>query len=93
MKIRKGDTVKIISGNDRGKTGEVLRVQTKERRVVVAGVGVSKRRVGTVEFNRPISVSNTMLVCPKCKEAVRVGYEVADGEKIRVCKKCGAPMG
>ncbi len=99
MKIRKGDTVKVISGNDSGKTGEVLRVFTKKSRVVVSGVAVSRRHVkpssanpdgGLVEFNRPIDVSNVMLMCSKCKQATRIGFETAKGKKLRICKKCGA---
>lgn len=98
-KIRTGDIVKILAGNDRGREGKVLRVLPQKNRVVIEGVAVSKRHVrpsqrhqqgGVVEFNRPINVSNVALVCGKCKQAVRVGFEMKGGKKVRVCKKCGA---
>ena len=102
VKIRKGDTVEIISGSfdDKGKRGEVIRVLPEERRVVVQGVNLRKKHQGQVqtqgrtlspgiiEFEAPISISNVMLVCPACDEPTRVGLSrTADGVQ-RVCKKC-----
>ncbi len=98
MKIHTKDTVKVIYGKDIGKTGKVERVDRDRGRVVVSGVAESKKHVppsqksqegGIISFNRPIDVSNVMLVCPSCNKPTRVGYKIKDGKKFRVCKKCG----
>ncbi len=101
MKIKKGDTVEVISGNDRGKRGEVLRVNLKDSRVVVQGVNLRKKHQkqkntggrrplspGIVQFEGPLHLSNVMVVCPNCGEASRVGMRVEDGQRVRVCKNC-----
>lgn len=101
MKIKKGDTVEVVSGNDRGKRGEVLRVDAKENRVVVQGVNLRKKHQrqqntggrrplspGIVQFEGSLDASNVMVVCPNCGEAARVGVRVDDGLKVRVCKNC-----
>lgn len=104
VKIRKGDTVEIISGRleDKGKRGQVIRVLPDERRVVVQGVNVRKKHQrqvqtqgrtmnpGIIEFEGPISISNVMLVCPQCGETTRVGVVRKDEGALRVCKKCEA---
>lgn len=99
QKIRKGDTVQVITGKDRGKRGKVLRVMPKKGRAVVEGVNLVKRHVGRrrgvtqtgiITQEAPIHLSNLMLVCPSCGRAVRVGFRfLEDGRKVRVCKKCG----
>lgn len=98
MKIHTGDTVQVIYGKDVGKTGKVERVDRERGTVVVSGIAEAKKHVrpsqknqegGIVSFNRPIDVSNVMLVCPRCDEKSRVGYEFKNDKKIRVCKKCG----
>ncbi len=99
MKIHTGDTVQVIYGKDVGKTGKVERVNRERNTVVVSGVAESKKHVhpsqknqdgGIISFNRPIDVSNVMLVCPACGEKTRVGYQIkSKGKKVRVCKKCG----
>lgn len=106
VKIRKGDTVEVISGKaeDKGKRAEVIRVMPEENRVVVQGVNVRtkhQRQVqtqgrtlnpGLVKFEAPLHISNVMLVCPKCGKATRVAVR-RDGEKaMRVCKKCQASI-
>jgi large subunit ribosomal protein L24 len=100
-RVKKGDTVEVISGDDLGVRGEVLRVLPKEDRVVVSTVnmvikhqsaqraGRSQVQGGRVQFEAPIHLSNVMPVCPHCDQAVRVGFEVLDGRKVRVCRKCG----
>jgi large subunit ribosomal protein L24 len=98
-RIRKGDRVKVISGADRGKQGEVLRVIPKEDRAVVQGVRMAKHHRkptglgqpgGIVELEAPIQLSNLMLVDPKTGEATRVGFRVLDdGRKVRVARKTG----
>jgi len=101
-RIKKGDTVEVLTGEDRGTRGEVLRVSLKENRVVVSKVNIvtkhqsaqragrSQMQGGRIQFKAPINLSNVMLVCPKCNQATRVGYEVVDENKVRVCRKCDA---
>jgi large subunit ribosomal protein L24 len=99
MKIRKGDTVEIIRGDDRGSRGNVHRVLPDLKRVVVSGVNMIKKhqrrtgdvrtQVGIIEREAPVAVSNVALVCPRCNKPTRVGYLVSeDGTKVRVCRKC-----
>lgn len=98
MKIVKNDTVKVVSGNHKGKVGRVLKVFPKRHRVVVEKVAMIKRHQkprsqtdpgGIVEKEASIHVSNVMLVCPKCSKPTRTGVGVlSDGEKVRVCKSC-----
>src|SRR5919107_1499291 len=98
LKVRRGDTVMVISGKEKGKRGEVERVLPRENRVVVGGVNVRTRHArpsqqnqeGLYTFEAPIHVSNVMLVDPDSGEPTRVGHRFADsGEKIRVSKKSG----
>lgn len=98
-KVRKGDLVKVISGRDRGRIGEVLRVFPKEDRIIVKGVHMIKRHQrptarqregGIIEQEGKIHISNVMLICPECDTPTRVGFEITpDGEKLRRCKHCG----
>jgi len=98
MKIKKGDTVLVISGKWKGKTGKVLKSLPKKMKVVVEGVNIVKkhqrpRREGEkgqiVEIPKPISISKVKLICPSCKKATRVGYLIKENkEKVRICKKC-----
>ncbi len=103
VKIRKGDTVEIISGreDDRGKRGEVIKVMPDEHRVVVQGINIRKKHQrqvqtqgrtlspGIIEFEGPMDISNVMVVCPKCDEATRVKLEREGETSHRVCQKCG----
>jgi large subunit ribosomal protein L24 len=100
FKIRKGDTVEVITGNedDKGKRGEVIKVMPGERRVVVQGVNLRtkhQRQVqaqgrtvtpGKVRFESSIDISNVMLVCPKCGKPTRVGFTHEGDKVLRVCK-------
>jgi len=98
MKIHTGDTVKVLSGKDRGKTGKVGRVFSMSNQVLVAGVNMVKKHVkptrgqegGIIEKLLPIAVSNVMLLCPQCGEPTRIGYKFEGERKQRFCKKCGA---
>ena len=101
MKIKKGDTVEVLSGNDKGKTGEVLEVMPKTSRVIVKGVNVRKKHVkprkqgeegGIIPVECSIHSSKVNVVCPKCNKATRVAVKKEDKEKTRVCKKCGATI-
>jgi large subunit ribosomal protein L24 len=100
-KIKKGDTVEVVSGNDRLLRGTVQWVFPKDNRVVVSGINIVKKhqrpmragrgqiQPGVIEFEAPVPISNVMLVCPRCDERTRVGYtRLEDGSKVRVCKRC-----
>jgi large subunit ribosomal protein L24 len=98
LKIKRGDTVVVLSGKEKGKRGEVERVIPREERVVVSGVNVRTRHArptqnnqqGLYTFEAPIHVSNVMLVEPGSGEPTRVGYRFTDsGEKVRVSRKTG----
>lgn len=97
MKIKKGDTVKMIKGKDRGRSGVVVQVLRKANKVVVEGLNLVKRHKkvrkqgeegGIISIPRPVPVSNVKLVCPKCKTPTRIKFEVKGKEKKRICKKC-----
>lgn len=104
LKIRKGDTVEVMSGReiDKGKRGEVIRVTPKNSRIFVQGVNMRKKHQrqvqtqgrtispGIIEFEGSVHISNVMLVCPQCDEPTRVGYQREDGISRRVCKNCEA---
>jgi len=102
QRIKKGDTVEVIAGKDKGMRGETLRVLPKENRVVIERVNIVKKhqapvragrgqvQPGIIEYEAPIDLSNVMLVCPQCDERTRVGFRLEeDGFKVRVCRKCG----
>ena len=103
MWIKSNDTVKVISGEDRGATGKVLRVNRKTGKLVVEGVNRVYKHVrrsqrnpqgGRLSKEMPVQISNVLLVCPKCGKATRTGARFgADGSKERYCKKCGAGIG
>lgn len=98
MKIKKGDRVQVLSGKDRGKTGEVMRVLPKANKVLVAGVNIAKRHTraqgatmqgGIIDKDMPLPASNVALICSK-DGPTRVHYAIdAKGVKKRVCAKCG----
>ena len=101
MRIRKGDTVKVLSGNDKGKTGEVLEIIPKINKIIVKGVNVRKRHIkprkqgeegGIIPVECAIHSAKVNVVCPKCGKATKVGYVEEKGEKVRVCKKCNAKL-
>jgi len=98
MKIKKGDTVQIIRGKDKGKRGRVLKVFPKENKLIVEGLNllykhVRPRREGEqgqrIQIPAPLHISKVMFVCPKCSHPIRVGYKIlTDGRKVRWCRKC-----
>lgn len=102
MKIRKGDTVQILTGKDRGKEGEVLTALPRARKVIVTGVNIAKKHQkprsatmqgGIIDKDMPVPVANVALICPDCGPT-RVGYRFeSDGTKVRICKKCGKDLG
>ena len=98
MNIKKGDTIVVLSGKDKGKKGKVLEAMPAAGKVVIEGINVATCHVkpkkqgdqgGIVSREIPMYASKVMLVCPKCGKATRPAYKVADGKKVRVCKKCG----
>lgn len=107
VKIRKGDTVEIISGRlvDKGKRGEVINVLIDDRRVVVQGANIRTKHQkqvqtqagrnvnpGRIQFEGPIDISNVMLICPKCSEPTRVSVQRDAEGAHRVCKNCEAAI-
>ena len=102
LKIRKGDRVRVLSGKDKGKEGEVMRAMPREGKVIVEGVNIARKsqrptrttqQGGIIDKDMPIQVSNVALVCPACGKPTRVGYKIdASGTKARVCKKCGGEI-
>jgi len=103
FKIRKNDTVMVIAGRDRGKTGKVLRVIPVRRRLIVERLNMVKRHTkpngaaspgGIVEREAPLDISNVMVMCDRCNAPVRSSVKFnADGSKSRVCRRCGDPLG
>lgn len=102
LNVKKGDTVVILSGKDRDRRGKVLKVASKDRKVVVEGINTVKRHTrptrsvpqgGVIEKNNPLPVSKVMVVCPKCNRPTRIGRRLAeDGTWVRQCKRCGAEI-
>lgn len=101
MSVKKGDTVVVLSGKDKGKQGKVLGTVPSEDKVVVEGVNmvtchVKPRRQGEtggiVEREAALYASKVQVVCPKCKKGTRVAHKIEDGRKSRVCKHCGAKL-
>src|SRR2546430_3732248 len=103
FKVRKNDTVMVIVGRDRGKTGKVLRVMPVRRRLIVERLNMVKRHTkphgaaspgGIVEREAPLDISNVMVMCDRCNAPVRIAVKFnADGSKSRVCRRCGDPLG
>ncbi len=98
LRIKKGDNVIVIAGNDKGKTGKVLSVAPAENRAIVEGVNLVSKHTkpnskapqgGIIKKEAPIHVSNLSLIDPKSNTATRVGYKVVDGKKVRYAKKSG----
>ena len=100
--VRRGDTVAVIAGREQGKRGKVLRVLRADGRVLIEHVNMIKkhqrptqklRQGGIIERENPLPLSNVLLVCGRCDKPVRTGVKaLADGRKLRVCKKCGEPI-
>ena len=101
MKVKKNDTVVVITGKDVKKTGKVLTALPKLNRVIVEGVNVQEKNRKArsaqetsqkIKKEGPIDASNVLVICPVCGKATRVGYVIVDGKKVRACKKCGASL-
>lgn len=97
MKIKKGDSVLIISGKDKGKTGKITKAFPKELKVLVDGINMRKKHVKpkregekgqVVEVPSAINASNVKIICPKCGKATRLWCKIENDNKHRICKKC-----
>ena len=104
LKFKKGDTVKITIGKDKGREGKIETIDVKKLVAVIPGVNIYKKHVkgsptdssqkgGIYEIPRPLPFSKIALICPKCKKQTRVGFRVLQKEKVRICKKCGKEIG
>ena len=105
-RVRQGDQVEILSGNERGLRGIVRRVLSQQDRVIIEGLNIVKKhqrptptagrtpvQTGIIELEAPLHLSNVAPVCPSCDRWTRVRFERSpDGTKVRVCKRCGAQM-
>jgi large subunit ribosomal protein L24 len=100
FKLKKEDTVQVITGKDKGKRGKILKIYRDKDRILVEGLNIAKKamrkrkqqdRGGIAEVAAPLHASNLMIVCKKCGPT-RIGYKINKDEKIRVCKKCGEAL-
>ena len=101
MKIKKGDKVLIIRGKDRTKIGQVLKALPKDKKLVIEGLNLITRHIKPRKSGEkgqklrvpgPIHVSNVKIICPKCKNATRIGFRIEKNKKVRICKKCNATI-
>ena len=97
MKILKGDKVKILIGKDKGREGEVVKAMPKKDKIVIKGMNLYKKCIkpsqgkpgSIITKERAMTVSKVALICPNCKKAIRVAYQIdKSGEKSRICRKC-----
>ena len=101
LHVKKGDTVVVLSGKDKGKQGKVLEVQPKSGKVVVENINVVSRHTkprkqgdqgGILKKEAPLYACKVQKVCPKCNKPTRIGHKVEGDKKVRICKKCGAEI-
>jgi len=101
--LRRGDQVRVIAGRDKGKTGRVLSIDPRGRKITVEHANIIKRHTranpsknvkgGIVEREGPIAISSVMLLCPGCNKHTRIGHkDLPDGSKVRVCRRCGTTL-
>ena len=99
--IKKGDTIVVLAGKDKGRKGQVLKMNLKDNQVLVERANVIKKHQkpsqvtqgGIIEKEAGLDISNVALFCPKCKKGVRVGHKLhADGRSVRVCRACGEEL-
>ena len=98
LHVKKGDTVLVISGKDKGKKGKVMIAMPKTQKVIVEGINISSKHKkparegeigGIIKAESPIYACKVMNVCPKCSKPTRIGHTIEGGKKQRVCKQCG----
>ena len=98
MKLRKGDSVKVVAGKDKGKIEKIEKVYPKENKVLVSGVNQYKRHLKgraqnqkseIITLTKPLPVAAVSLICPKCNKVTRIGFKIEKTGKLRICRKCG----
>lgn len=97
LKLKLGDTVKIIAGKDKGREGKIEKIYPDEGKAIVPEVNLYKKHVkgygevkgGVYDIPRALGFGKIALICPKCKKVTRVGFKFVDKEKLRICRKCG----
>jgi large subunit ribosomal protein L24 len=99
MKLKKGDTIKVLIGKDKGKTGRVERLNPEKDMVLIENINQFKRHVKSkaqnqkseiVTITKPLHAGNVAIICPSCKKTTRIGYQIDKaGKKVRICRKCG----
>ena len=98
LHVKKGDTVVVLSGKDKGKQGKIISAMPKKGMVVVEGANKVKRHTkpnmkapqgGILDKEMPLNSCKVMLICPACNKPTRIGHKLVDGKNARVCKKCG----
>lgn len=100
IKFKKGDTVKITSGKDKGREGKIEVIDAKDFLAIIPGINIYKKHIkasptdssqkgGIYDLPRPLPFSKIALICPKCKKITRVGFKIIGKEKVRFCRKCG----
>jgi len=97
IKIKVNDTVKVMSGKDKGRDGKIEKILPKKQLIVVPGINIYKKHVkgqqgqkgGIYDIPRPLPISKVSLICPKCKKTARIGIKIIDNSKVRICVKCG----
>jgi large subunit ribosomal protein L24 len=101
MKLKKGDKVEVLSGNDKGKKGEILETIPKKNKIIVKGINIRKKHVkpkkqgqegGIIPLEVAINASKVNIVCSKCNKPTRIGITLEKEGKVRICKKCGAKI-
>jgi large subunit ribosomal protein L24 len=97
MKLKKGDTVKVLIGKDKGKTGKIQKIFAKKNQILVAGINLFKKHQkpqgknpgGIIDIQKPLLPSKVAFLCPKCNRQTRIGSQSdKSGEKVRICRKC-----
>jgi large subunit ribosomal protein L24 len=96
LKLKVGDKVKILSGKDKNRDGEIEKIFLKKKLIIIPGINIYKKHLkgqqgqkgGIYDIPRPLPFSKVALICPKCKKATRVGIRIVDKTKTRICKKC-----
>ena len=100
MKLKLNDTIQVLTGDDQGRTGKIIKVIPLLNRVLVEGINTYKKHLkpqgdqkgGVVTLSRPIGVNKVALVCPHCHKPTRIGYSLAGKDKLRVCTRCRKPI-
>jgi large subunit ribosomal protein L24 len=101
MKLKTGDQIIVLRGKDKGRKGKIQQVLPRQGKVLVPGVNIYKKHLkpqgegkpgGIIDKVFPLPVSSVALICPKCNQPSRVGYQLSKGEKQRICKKCGSVL-